>query len=120
MTLSHVDADTSQPLRDSTIGSILTDAAGASPGRGALVVGAVDDHRRWSYEALLGEAQAVGGALAARFDVGERLAVFGPSLPEAVILSYGAAEGLCLAVEGVVGPAAAVVDGADHQGVAPG
>ena len=91
MTLSHVDADTSQPLRDSTIGSILTDAAGASPGRGALVVGAVDDHRRWSYEALLGEAQAVGGALAARFDVGERLAVFGPSLPEAVILSYGAA-----------------------------
>ena len=89
--LSHVEADTSRPVIDTTIGSILAAAAASAPGREAMVVGAVDDRRRWTYDALYGEAQAVAGALASRFDVGERLALFGPSLPEAVILSYGAA-----------------------------
>ena len=88
---SHVDADTSHPVLDTTIASILDAAAGASPDREALVVGVASDRRRMTYAALQAEAAAVGGALAARFDPGERLAVFAPSLPEALVLSYGAA-----------------------------
>jgi len=91
VTLSHVAADTSKPLRDSTVASILADAAAASPGREALVEGVASGRRRWTYADLLEEASSVAGSLAARFDVGERLAVYAPSLPEVLILSYGAA-----------------------------
>jgi fatty-acyl-CoA synthase len=89
--LSHVAADTSDSVRDTTVASILEAAAAASPGRDALVEGIASDRRRWTYAQLLSEATAVGGALAARFDPGDRLAVFGPSIPEVLILSYGAA-----------------------------
>ena len=89
--LSHVAADTSDPIHDTTVASILEAAAAASPGRDALVEGIASARRRWTYAQLLSEATAVGGALAARFDPGDRLAVFGPSIPEVLILSYGAA-----------------------------
>ena len=66
--LSHVAADTSHPVLDTTIGSILVDAATAAGDRDALVVGvaAADQRRRWTYEALCAEDEMVGGALTAR------------------------------------------------------
>lgn len=91
MTLAQVAADTSKPLRATTIASILVDAASAYPDREALVEGAASGRRRWTYAQLLAAASSAGGALAARFDPGERIAVYAPSLPEFLVLSFGSA-----------------------------
>jgi len=94
---SQLPADTSHPLRETTVASILKDAAEASPDRIALVAGvagvagAADARARWTYADLCADAARVGGALSSRFDRGDRLAVYAPSLPEALVLSYGAA-----------------------------
>jgi len=89
--LSHVDADTSKPLRDTTVASILAAAAEASPDREALVEGVTADRRSWTFAELFEAASSVAGALASRFDAGERIAAYAPSMPEVMILSYGTA-----------------------------
>jgi len=91
VTLAHVAADTSKPLRDTTVASILEDAAAAAPGSDALVEGVAGERRRWTYAELLAAASSAAGSLAERFEPGERLAVYAPSLTEVLILSYGAA-----------------------------
>jgi fatty-acyl-CoA synthase len=47
--------------------------------------------RRWSYAELLVEAEQVANALLARFEPGERVAVWANNLPEWVLLEFGAA-----------------------------
>jgi len=91
MTLSQVPADTSKALRDTTIASILVDAASASPDGEALVEGVASGRRRWTYAELHDAAADAGGALASRFDAGDRLAVYAPSLPEFLVLSFASA-----------------------------
>ena len=63
------------------------------PGRIALVDGqaGVADRRRWSYAELLAIAEDVAGALLARFEPGERVAVWEANRPEWVMLQLGAA-----------------------------
>src|SRR5262245_40680132 len=88
--LSYVAADTSSPLRESTVGGVLREAAAEAPDRTALIEGVPGKRRRWTYAELLRDSEAVARALAARFRKGERVAVWAPNVPEWVLLEYGA------------------------------
>jgi fatty-acyl-CoA synthase len=91
--LSYVAADRSVPIRPTTVGGILIEAAAAHPDRPALIEGIADGaaRRRWTFAELLESATAAALALRARFEPGERVALWAPSLPEWVILEFGAA-----------------------------
>jgi len=93
LTTAELPADTSEPILDTTIGGVLLDAAAASPGAIALIIGAADpgERRRWTFAELRDDARRAAGALAARFEVGERVAVYAPTTPESMILTYAAA-----------------------------
>ena len=93
LTLSYWPLDTSSPVAETTVGGVLRAAAAAAPDQVAMVAGVADvaARRRWTYAELLSEAERVAVALAARFDVGERIAVWAPNLPEWVIVEFGAA-----------------------------
>jgi fatty-acyl-CoA synthase len=90
---SYWPADTSVPVRETTVGGVLRAAAAAGPGMLAMVGGLPDPaaRSRWTYAQLLAEAEQAARALTARFSPGERIAVWAPNLPEWVILEYGAA-----------------------------
>jgi fatty-acyl-CoA synthase len=92
--LSHVAADRSSPLRDTTIASILDEAAAACPSRTALVAGVASaaDRRRITFADLAHQAAAAAAFLADRFAPGERIGVDGPTIPEALVLSFAAAK----------------------------
>ena len=86
-------ADDAEPVLDTTVGSILRDAAHRSPHTTALVAGTADPatRRRWTYAELLANAEIAAAALAARFEPSERVAVVATSIPESLILTYAAA-----------------------------
>jgi fatty-acyl-CoA synthase len=85
-----VQADTSSPVLDTTIGSVLREAAAGAAEAPAMVEGVPGDRRRWSYGELLAAAEQVARALLARFEPGERVAVWAPNVPEWVLLELGA------------------------------
>jgi fatty-acyl-CoA synthase len=93
LTESYVPADTGSRVRDATVGSVLREAAAAWPRQVALVEGipAGGERRQWTFAELLAEAETAARALAARFEKGERVAVWAPNLPEWVVLEFGAA-----------------------------
>ncbi len=93
LTTSYWPAEASVPLDEITVGGLLRRVAGQVPGRTALVDGqaAADARRRWSYAELLAIAEDVAGALLARFEPGERVAVWEANRPEWVMLQLGAA-----------------------------
>ncbi|MGA2520746.1 MAG: class I adenylate-forming enzyme family protein [Acidimicrobiales bacterium] len=82
-----------EPVADTTVAGILAEAARRSPDTVALVEGGTDRdrRRRFTYAQLLAEAGRVAAELARHFAPGERVAVWAPSLPESLVLSYGAA-----------------------------
>jgi fatty-acyl-CoA synthase len=90
---AHWPADTSQPVLETTVGSVLCAAAEAAPDRTGLMFAHPDepDRRRWTFAELLAESERVAGALLARFDPGERIAVWAPNCPEWLLLDFGAA-----------------------------
>ncbi len=90
---SFVPADETSPILETTVGSVLHEAAAKWPARVALVEGIpeYEERRRWTYAELLAEAERAGRALAARFAKGERVAVWAPNIPEWVVLEFGAA-----------------------------
>src|ERR671933_1446567 len=92
-TASYLPADVSDSVRETTVGGILRDAAARAGGSIALVEGSPDAtaRRRWSFAELLAEAEQVARALLARFEPGERVAVWANNLPEWVLLEFGAA-----------------------------
>jgi fatty-acyl-CoA synthase len=83
-------ADTTEPLRNLTVGDLLREAAAGSPDALALVAGAPGDSRRWTFAELLGDAERVAAALLNHFAPGERVAVWAPNVPEWVLLEFGA------------------------------
>jgi fatty-acyl-CoA synthase len=90
---SYWPADASLEVRDTTVGSVLREAALRFGGREALVEGkpgSPADRRRWTFDGLLADAEQVAGALLERFDPGERVAVWAPNIPEWVLLELGA------------------------------
>jgi fatty-acyl-CoA synthase len=90
---AHWPADTSAPVRETTIGSVLRAAAGRAPDATALIDGDLDrpDRRQWTFAELLSDAERAARALLARFSPGERVAVWAPNSAEWVILEFGAA-----------------------------
>jgi fatty-acyl-CoA synthase len=90
---SYLPADTAEPVRETTVGSILIAAAAQAADTVALVEGAPDPsaRRRWTYTQLLAEAENAARALLGRFDPGERVAVWANNIPEWVLLEFGAA-----------------------------
>ncbi len=78
---------------DATIGDLLRQAAARTPQRCALVWATADptQRRRWTYGELLADAETVACWLLARFEPGDRLALWAPSRPEWVQLQLGAA-----------------------------
>jgi fatty-acyl-CoA synthase len=92
MTSSYWPRDESEAVVDLTVGELLRAAAADVPDRTALVAGVPDPgaRRRWTYADLLAESEQVARALLARFEPGERVAVWAPNIPEWVVLEMGA------------------------------
>ena len=105
LTTSYVPADLSSPVLETTVGSVLRDAAAEAPDSLALVEGVADPEarRRWTFAELLADAESVARALATRFEKGDRIAVWAPNIPEWVLLEFGA--GLAGVVLVTVNPA---------------
>ncbi len=91
LTRSYLPADRAEPVLESTVGSVLGEAAEAHPGRIGLVSGTPDsdERRRWCFSEMAEQAQQIARALLARFEPGERIAVWAPNLPEWVLLQFG-------------------------------
>ncbi len=85
-------ADTREPVLETTVGSILRDAAARVPERPAVVAWGQQpgERRAWNYAELLRDAERVAGALLARFEPGEHIAVYAPNVPEWMLLELGA------------------------------
>lgn len=90
LTTSHWEPDTSDSVRDMTLGEALREVAEAVPDRPALIEGITDRNRlqRWTYGELLRDAEQAARALLGRFDPGERVAVWAPNIPVWTILEY--------------------------------
>ena len=93
LTDAYWPAQTVGPLRESTIGSTLRDAAAVAPGKIALIDGdlGLGRRRQWTYGELLADAERAARALLRRFSPGERIAVWSGNRPEWVILEFAAA-----------------------------
>jgi len=90
--LAYWAADTSEPVLETTVGSILRDAAAHSPKRTAAIAwGIVSGERRtWTYAELLRDAERTAQALLSRFEPGEHIAIWAPNLAEWLLLELGA------------------------------
>jgi fatty-acyl-CoA synthase len=90
---SYRPADRTGAIEQLTVGEALRTAAGRWPDAEALVecdvAGALG--RRWTYAALLADAERLAEALLSRYAPGERICVWAPNLPAWVILEYAAA-----------------------------
>ncbi len=83
-----------EPLvRDITLGQLLEEAVDDAPDRLALIAGTADPaaRRQWTYAELHTEALRAARALRARFEPGERVAIWAPNIPEWIITEFGAA-----------------------------
>lgn len=92
LSTSHWRATTDEALCQSTVGSVLAEAARAEPTRTGLVASAVatDDLRRWTFTELAEASEAVARALLGLFEPGERVAVWAPNVAECFLLQLGA------------------------------
>ena len=90
---SYFPAQQDDIIFETTVGGLLRDMAGKRPGTEALVEVdmAGECRRRWTYAELLKQSEALGMALASRFEKGERVTVWSPNIPEWVLLEYGCA-----------------------------
>ncbi|MET9912353.1 AMP-binding protein [Streptomyces sp. NPDC006476] len=93
ISMSYWKGESGEELRDETVGALLRHAAETAPDTPALVEGVpeVAERRRWTYAALLDEAERAARALLGRFSPGERVAVWANNIPEWVILELAAA-----------------------------
>ncbi|HEY0518018.1 MAG TPA: AMP-binding protein [Ilumatobacteraceae bacterium] len=76
-----------------TLGGLLAWAAETTPERVALIAGVADRsaRRQWTYAQLYAESVRTARALMARFDRGERVAIWAPNIPEWLMMEFGAA-----------------------------
>jgi len=90
--LAYWPADTSEPVLETTVGSILRDAAARAPDQtGAIAWGLVPGQRHaWTYAELLRDAERTAQALLSRFEPGEHIAIWAPNLAEWLLLELGA------------------------------
>ena len=78
-------------VRDITVCETLYHAAATVPGRLALVDCVADAaaRRQWTYAEFVAAAEQTARALLARFEPGERIAIWAPNSAEWVILQQG-------------------------------
>ena len=90
---AHCDWYAGEEILDTTIGGLLREQAAKNGEADALVEGLPDgtSGRRWTYAELLVDAERLAKGLAARFQPGERVAVWGPNIPEWVLVEYACA-----------------------------
>lgn len=90
LTESYCPAQLDQPLIESTVGSVLREAAARTPQAPALHE--VDSNgelaRLWTYAELLEDSERLAHALLTRYQPGERVAVWAPNTPEWVIVEF--------------------------------
>src|SRR5438093_7450439 len=93
LTESYWPADTSSPVRETTVGDLIREAALDNPDGVAFIEGLPDPatRRRATYAELLVASEATARALLQRFEPGERVAVWGPNSLDWLTLQFGAA-----------------------------
>jgi fatty-acyl-CoA synthase len=94
MSLSYMPATSGgELLRESTVGELLRVAAMRAPDHTALVFATAQDGivARWTYAEMYAQARAAACALRARFEPGERVAIWAPNRPEWFVVQFGAA-----------------------------
>lgn len=103
--MSHWSATDELAVEELTVGDMLRSAAASAPDRIGLMAGVHDPayRRKWTYTQLLDDAERCARALLARFEPGERVAIWAPNVAEWVILELGA--GLAGVVLVTVNPA---------------
>lgn len=92
-TLSYWPSTRDMPLLDTHCGGVLRAAAAERPNHPALIEATANPalRRRWSYAALLAEAERTAQALLTKFSPGDHVAIWAGNSPEWVILQYGIA-----------------------------
>ena len=85
-------ADGSEPVLETTVGSVLREAAAKAPAQTAVVAWgqAPGERRRWTYAELLHDAERTARALLTRFKPGEHVSVYAPNSAEWLLLEVGA------------------------------
>ena len=93
LTESYTVGPAEPAVRDLTIGAALAEVTALCPQRIAMVAGTPDPalRRQWTYAELYQDSLTVAHALRARFEPGERVAVWAPNIPEWILLEYGCA-----------------------------
>ncbi len=93
LTSSYAIGIQDPPVRDMTLGELLEEAASKAPDRVALIAGVAEvaDRHQWTYAELQTECKKVARALLAQFEVGDKVAIWAPNIPEWVMLEFGAA-----------------------------
>jgi fatty-acyl-CoA synthase len=93
LTMSHAAGANEPPVRDITLGQLLQWAAQTAPDRIALIAGVPDpnNRRQWTYAELYAQSLRAAQALRARFEPGERVAIWAHNIPEWIMTEFGAA-----------------------------
>jgi fatty-acyl-CoA synthase len=93
LTQSYWPKEPSSGVRDITLPELLRGAAADAPDRLALVDGLADPslRRHWTYAEFLAETEAAARGLLARFEPGDRIAIWAPNSAEWVILQQAIA-----------------------------
>jgi fatty-acyl-CoA synthase len=87
---SYVSATSDTPMLGDTIGANLDATARRFPGRDALID--VPSGRRWTYERLVADVDALaGGLVRAGIGVGDRVGIWAPNCPEWTLVQYATA-----------------------------
>jgi fatty-acyl-CoA synthase len=90
---AYFPAQNDVPLRETTVGGVLVEAASDSPDAPMLVEARADGSigRRWTYREFLADAERLADSLGTRFEPGERIAIWSPNTPEWALLEFAAA-----------------------------
>ena len=93
LTMSHAAGANEPAVRDITLGELLQWAAETTPDRVALIAGVADkaNRRQWTYAELYAQSLRTARALRARFEPGERVAIWAHNIPEWIMVEFGAA-----------------------------
>jgi len=93
LTMSHAAGANEPAVRDITLGELLQWAAETTPDRIALIAGIPDkeNRRQWTYAELYVQSLRTARALRARFEPGERVAIWAHNIPEWIMVEFGAA-----------------------------
>jgi len=93
LTMSHAVGANEPAVRDLTLGELLRRAAETTPDRIALIAGipGPENRRQWTYAELYAQSLRTARALRARFEPGERVAIWAHNIPEWIMVEFGAA-----------------------------